>query len=309
MNEGFVTKLEKHKKYFFIKLNNEKKSKNTIDSYDRNLNKFFDFLYQYDEELSFEELREQDIFEYIEYRSNISEQQHELSVSSKNQMISNLKKFFSYIERNERKPYDFDKVFSDIKIKKIVSTPKGLETDKYIKLINYFDVYKVNHKNKFIAYRNVLLIKLMLFSGARVSEAINIRYNQIENCSKNTLYKISVIGKGSKSRYIYIEKSLIDNELNFLLGLNNISSNDYIATTIRNKQLDRVQLYKAANIIYKEAGLDGVSEVHILRHTYAKKKVHEIPINILQKLLGHSVITTTSIYTKATDQMVEDSLG
>jgi len=309
MNEEFVKDLKKHKRYFFMKLKTLKKSKNTIEAYDRNINKFFDFLLQYEEPLSLDEIAEQDIFEYLEYRNEVSEQVSELSDATKNQIISNLSKFFDHIEKNEKKKlYDFSKVFEDIKIKKIVKEPKGLEKEDIEKLLNYLEFYKKNTKNQFLAYRNAILIKIMIFAGARVSEAINIKVSDFSKCSREDYFSIQVIGKGNKTRKIYIEKLLIENDLNFISNLPQYSNLDTkIAITINNNHLDRYQMYKAANVIYKKAGIN-ISELHILRHTYAKTKIKNVSINVLQKLLGHSDIKTTSIYTNPTEKMIEDSL-
>ncbi|AXH16386.1 hypothetical protein CP985_03310 [Malaciobacter mytili LMG 24559] len=308
MNDDFIKKLEKHKKHFMAKIENENKSINTIEAYNRNLDKFFEFLNNYDEEISFEDLREQDIFEYIEYRNTISEQHQEISEATKNQIISNLKKFFSYIERNDRKMYDFKKVFEDIKIKKPKREPKGLDTNNFDKLINYLEFYKLNHNDRFIAYRNSLLIKLMVFAGTRVSETIKIKFSDFQNCSKDHLYVISVIGKGSKQRKVYIEKDFVNEEINYLLSLSMYNQFSTIAITGKLKPLCRVQLYKAVNVVYKLAGVEE-TELHALRHTYAKNKIKVIPINVLQKLLGHSDISTTSVYTNPTDEMIEDILS
>ncbi len=317
-NKQIIQKIEKFKKGFLRKLESENKSVHTLEAYERNIDKFIEFLEQYEEEIDFESIVENDIFEYLDYRNEYSEinkttkikfknKDFKIATATKNQIISTLKKFFSYIEKNSKILYDFSKVFEDIKIKKPKREPKGLNEINYHKLIGYLEEYKKIGKD-FTNHRNVLLLKIMLFAGARVSEAISIKFEDIKHCSYNALYEIMVIGKGSKQRKIYIEKDLIDEEMDYLLNRTGLfSSHDIIAKTKTLKKMDRVQLYKAINIIY---GLSKVDEsmLHTLRHTYAKEKAKNIPLPVLQKLMGHSDISTTSIYTDPTEEIILDSL-
>ena len=317
-NDEIVEKVKKFKKGFLRKLESENKSVHTLDSYERNIDKFVDFLEQYNEDIDFNSIVENDIFEYLDYRNEYSEmnkttkekfkkKDFQISTATKNQIISTLKKFFAYIEKNSKTLYDFSKVFEDIKIKKPKREPKGLNEVNYKKLIEFLEEYKKLGKD-FTNYRNTLLLKIMLFAGARVSEAISIKFEDIKPSPKEELYEIQVIGKGSKQRKIYIEKALIDEEINYLLNRTGLFDNhDYIAKTKTLRKMDRIQLYKAVNIIY---GLAGVKEsmLHALRHTYAKEKAKNIPLPVLQKLMGHSDINTTSIYTDPTEEIILDSL-
>lgn len=317
-NTEIVEKVKKFKKGFLRKLESENKSVHTLDSYERNIDKFVEFLEQYKEEIDFNSIVENDIFEYLDYRNEYSEmnkttkekfkkKDFQISTATKNQIISTLKKFFAYIEKNSKTLYDFSKVFEDIKIRKPKREPKGLNEVNYKKLIDYMDEYK-KMANDFTNHRNALLLKIMLFGGARVSEAISIKFEDIKQSPREELYEIQVIGKGSKQRKIYIEKSLIDDEIYYLMNQTGLfGSHDYIAKTKTLKKMDRVQLYKAVNIIY---GLAGVKEsmLHALRHTYAKEKAKNIPLPVLQKLMGHSDINTTAIYTDPTEEIILESL-
>lgn len=74
------------------------------------------------------------------------------------------------------------------------------------------------------------------------------------------------------SKEKFILKALIDDEIYYLLNRTGLFNNhDYIAKTKTLRKMDRIQLYKAVNIIH---GLAGVKEsmLHALRHTYAKEK-------------------------------------
>lgn len=50
---------------------------------------------------------------------------------------------------------------------------------------------------------------------------------------------------------------------------------------------------------FKLAGITGKRSLHSLRHTYALRMLVELgEIHLVQKLLGHSTVTVTEIYTK-----------
>lgn len=319
-NSKFILNLERHKSSFLIKLKNDEKSKHTISAYESNLKFFFKFLVQYDFEIDFETLREVDIYEYINFREILindkinlpTKEYQKIATSTKNQIVSNLKNFFSFIERNNRtrNAYDFSSVFKEIKISKPKREPKGLssiDNDKFVDFLNTYANVLDSEKGILENNRNVLLAKIIIFSGVRISEALGIKLNDFQDSSKDELYLVNVIGKGTKERKIYIEKDLINKELNFIKNHANYGTGSYIAMSKNLKRMSRFSLYKAINVLYRKCGINETT-VHGLRHTYAKNKIKVLPITVLQKLLGHSDISTTTVYTDPTDEIIEDAL-
>jgi len=309
---GFKKELQFWIKQYINKLKLENKSKNTIDSYNRTYNSFLDFLdyykEEYNKELSFLNLKEQDIYAFLQYKEDFMQKQGEIAVATKKALITHLKRLFKYIEKNADELYDFDKVFEDINFKLNPRKPKGLNKDEQERLLQYLS-NQIELKTDFISYRNSLIVKLMLLAGLRVSEVLNIVLNDfvfVKNGKE--YYKITIKGKGNKIRQAYINKDEIEEELEFLNSYFN-GNNNYIAVTSKNKRMDRIQIFKMLNSIYKKVGIKK-SGVHILRHTFAKNLVEKnISLSVIQKLLGHSNINTTSIYTNPDEDMVLNSLN
>lgn len=301
-NITFCQQIEIYTKSLHTKLKIEKKSKNTISSYMHTYKSFLEFCKQHYKELSLKNLREDDIYAFIEYRSSIMNKQGDISISTTNGIVSHLKRLFKHIERNADELYDFDKVFEDIKLKQPERKAKGLSDEQVNKLLNYCEKLKI--EETFINFRNVFLFKLMLLGGLRASEAVSIKLSNIREVEGSNLYKIIFKGKGNKDRFTYIEIDKIEDEITTIRDVFSLDNNKFIAMTSSGKYMDRVQLSKMVNSIYSRAGLN-ISGVHILRHTAAKRLLaNGVSIVVVQSLLGHSSIQTTSIYANPTEDII-----
>lgn len=306
-NITFCQQIEIYTKSLHTKLKIEKKSKNTISSYMQTYKSFVEFCKQHYKELSFQNLREDDIYAFIEYKSATMNKQGDVATSTANAIISHLKRLFKHIERNaENGLYDFDKVFEDIKLKQPKRVPKGIDEADLKKLLTYLENLKA--KETFIVFRNIMLFKLMLFGGLRASEAVSIKLSNINLTEEGDLYKITFKGKGDKNRFTYIDTNVLDDEISTLSNVFELQKDEFISKTSSGMQMDRVQLSKTVNSIYKNAGVN-VSSTHILRHTAAKNWIKNgMDITTVQNLLGHSSIQTTSIYINPTEDMVKKQM-
>ena len=300
-NTVFINKLEKFSKSLFSKLKLENKSENTLASYKNTFTSFFKYV-RVCEEITLLTIKEQDILDFFSSRDS-------LKSSSALIMLSHLRRLFKFIERNSDELYDFDRVFEDIKIKKVTSKPKGLSKKEQKKLIEYLDelMDKTTQKSAFITHRDSFLIKLMLFSGLRISEALSITLGHlIEATSK--FKSLEFVGKGSKERFSLIKNSIIEREVDFFTNECEYDINIPIATTTNNTPLNRSNFYIIAKRIFDKAGVNQKG-LHILRHSFAKNIIEEgQSITVLQALLGHSSLQTTSVYTNPTKQTIIDSV-
>lgn len=144
--------------------------------------------------------------------------------------------------------------------------------------------------------RDIAVLELLFATGARVSEICMLTPEAV-NLINNT---VKFYGKGSKERIVQIEninvQKAIENYL--LLFKNEIDSCGYFFV---NKLHNRLSEQSVRAMINKYAILAG-SDIHItphmFRHSFATLLLEEdVDIRYIQKLLGHSSITTTQIYT------------
>ncbi|MDF1876067.1 site-specific integrase [Sulfurimonas sp. SAG-AH-194-I05] len=261
-------------------------------------------LYMQNENLSPKEINNHSIQNYI---VNVST----LSATTMQQRKASLQSFLSYIDKSTQKDF-FKQFYWEMKsyktTKKNNKVHKGAFDEKLLeKLIFILKDYpfnintykqKVYANSEFSACKNTLLILIMLHGGARASEATHIRYEDIQEIVRDDgkrLYKIEVLGKGDKSRYIYILKEHIHKHIELLHTLK--GSNPYISGKKNTLTPLRTQsLYLFAEYIFLLLG-EKKSGLHIFRHHFASSFAEKNGnIKLLQDMLGHSNITTTMIY-------------
>lgn len=142
-------------------------------------------------------------------------------------------------------------------------------------------------KNKVIAN----LIMFMLATGMRMSEAMSVRYSELD-MENNT---ISILAKNSKSRRLKtIPMSSVAAQA--ILGQEvNRGTSEFV--WVNPKTGDRYKnINKAFDVLRKKAGLP-TFKIHGLRRAFASNLANQsVPVNIIQALLTHASPITTSLY-------------
>ena len=141
-----------------------------------------------------------------------------------------------------------------------------------------------------------LLLMLLYSSGVRVSEALQLKINDLELEEKMGWVRQ---GKGGKDRLIILSQKLVDELFFFVKGKKEdsylFSKNDKILST-RNAQ-------KIVSATAKRAGITKKVSPHTLRHSFATHLLENgTDIRKIQVLLGHANLQTTQIYTKVSKE-------
>lgn len=147
--------------------------------------------------------------------------------------------------------------------------------------------------------RDRALIEFSYSTGLRVSELVKLDINDLDFTSN----KLSVIGKGNKERFVMfsdIAKFYIKQYLN-----ERRDDNPALFVSIK-KPYNRIGKRGIEKIFTKIKDTLGMKELypHLLRHTFATKLAATADITVVQKLLGHSSINTTMVYTEINDDKV-----
>ena len=261
----------------------------TETSYELDLFKYSDYLEK--NKLNYKIVKYQDISSFIIY---LKESRYKST--SINRIISALRSFYSFLEKNS---YVKDNPF------KLVASVK---TEK--RLPNYFKYDKFNKMlevvvDNTLGIRNRLILELLLATGMRVSEISSLTLNNIDFYNQ----EIRVLGKGKKERVVYFgkySKEALDNYLNNSrpLLLKNKTNNYLLINNNGGKLTDRGIRLIVDNIVKKSAIKSKVSP-HTFRHTFATLMLNEgADVKSVQELLGHASLSTTGIYTHLTNEEV-----
>ncbi len=146
-----------------------------------------------------------------------------------------------------------------------------------------------------------LLIKTLFQTGARVSEFINLRLRDL--FFEETMILIHK-AKGGKSRYVPILPDLAQ-ELRTHLGER---ATGYLFESNRNLPYSARRVQQIVKEIAEKAKIKKRVYPHLLRHSVATTLLERgMPIEQIQKFLGHSKLETTQVYAESTTEMIKES--
>jgi len=149
------------------------------------------------------------------------------------------------------------------------------------------------------AVRDYVMIELLYSSGLRVSELIALR---LEDLHFDAGF-LRVIGKGSKERIVPVSlraltkiRSYMERERAEILKK---KSSPYLFITNRGGPMTRQRFWQTIKKTGVKLGL--AISPHTMRHSFATHLLEGgADLRSLQKMLGHSDISTTQVYTKVT---------
>jgi integrase/recombinase XerD len=148
--------------------------------------------------------------------------------------------------------------------------------------------------------KHKLIIKLLYGCGLRVSEIINLKKSDLNFEEELIHIKLS---KGKKDRFVKLPSS-IKNEL---ISYTNISESEILFPSNRSGKLTKKSIGQIVQNSAKKSAIQKRVYPHLLRHSFATHLLEQgTDLRIIQKLLGHSDIKTTQIYTQISQQSIKN---
>jgi len=145
-----------------------------------------------------------------------------------------------------------------------------------------------------------LLLKTLFLTGARVSEFVSLK---VEDFYLDEQMILIQKGKGGKSRYVPILQELAQ-ELKTHLGSRQTG---YIFESNRHTKFTTRRIQQIVKETAERAGITKKVHPHLLRHTVATFLLEKgMPLEQIQKFLGHSKIETTQIYAESSTEMMKE---
>jgi integrase/recombinase XerD len=186
-----------------------------------------------------------------------------------------------------------------------ISTPKGWKRiPKVIGVDEVSSLLQRPGEGKELSLRDRAILEIIYSSGLRASEVINIKIGDI-NFEAGF---ITITGKGSKERVVPINeaalttiKKYIEEARPQLLKKGNSS---YLFLAKGGRPMTRQRLWQLIKTY--STGLSTNISPHTLRHCFASHLLDGgADLRALQKMLGHTDISTTQIYTKVTPERLK----
>ena len=244
-------------------------------------------------------IEEKLIIEFVNYmkKDNLK---HKSSIKTMRLRKSTLQSFLSFISNYNINKVNFQEYYpllKNYKLEKNYNTHqiRGLSQTDENKLSSFLS-QTIILNNKSNTIKNILLIQLMLYAGLRVSEAVHLKFQDIEEKKINNeiIYTMNFVGKGNKRRVVPIKLKHIKDTMPYIL---NNKKGLYLSSKSDGKKMSEEGIKVFFKKIQKEAKLENKYSVHQLRHSFAENfVVLNGNIRILQEILGHSDIKTSMIY-------------
>lgn len=233
-------------------------------------------------------------FHITSYRNYLVQEGYEINTINKK--INSLQCFNQFlIDRGYLKEQVVD--LKKDKVKVAAGSERDVEvfTDTEIeKLLFYIQSEEVLSRDR-------LIILLLLYTGIRVSELVNIKLKDVDVLAMNLTV---AWGKGGKRREVPLKGEVIESIKEYLEGErkeNKFADSEYLILTNRSAKMDR----DAVNRLLKrmESKLSIRMHPHMFRHTFCTRLLKRgVELTTVAKLAGHASIQTTASFYINTSQ-------
>lgn len=249
------------------------------------------------------ELSKQALWDYIEYLNK------KYKPKTAKRKLATLKAFIHFLLLQDLIDFNpFDKL--ETTIKEPLLLPKTIPLGVIAKLISFSYQQIVFAKSDYqirSAVRNTAILELLFATGARVAEICTLRSDNVELLGNS----VKFYGKGSKERIIPIENFAVLSILRKYHSLfeKEIPDSGYFFVNKLGRRMTEQSVRNMINFYCKQCGVDMHITPHMFRHSFATLLLEEdVDIRYIQRMLGHSSITTTQIYTHVTSAKQKEIL-
>ncbi len=269
------------KKFLNFCLTEKALSINTIKSYENDLRAFINYLEE--QKVNLLNCKKDDIMQYL-----LTLKEKGYSSASIARMLSSLKQFFRFLIFDSKIEHDPVEGFKTPKL--WLRLPKALDMEEMKKLL------QIILSSKYFQ-RDIAMLELMYACGLRVSELVKIKLRDL-NFEAGF---IRVKGKGDKERIVPVAQRTLERIKKYLLELRpkllKKRASDFLFLNNRGQAMTRQRFWQNLKAMGKLAGVNVTP--HMIRHSFATHLLEGgADLRALQKMLGHSDISTTQIYTK-----------
>lgn len=270
----------------------KKTSKNTKDSYERDLKKLNQFLTEQGI-VSVEAITPEHLSAYIQ---SLREAGRKPSTISRG--IASIKAYFHYLMQEGYVKEDAASCLKSPKIEKKI--PKILTTEETNRLLEQ----PSGRTPKDL--RDKAMLELLYATGIRVSELISLKMTDINmqmeyitcmDAHKERVIPFGDVAKRAISEYLEAGRPKLVSE----------EGKDLLFTNCSGQEMSRQGFWKLIKFYGKKAGITSEITPHTLRHSFAAHLVSNgADLKSVQEMLGHSDISTTQLYAQIQQNRIRE---
>ncbi len=264
-------------------LNNTKKcSKNTLDAYLRDVNKFILYCSQNGAK-SIEKVNQDYIIKYIEYLTFLGK-----SDATKTRIVASLHSYFNFLLAQGVIDNDPTK---DIKGPKTTrKIPDVLDSKEIMQLLSQPD------GNDYKSMRDKAMLELLYATGIKVSELIELTISDV-NLQIGIIHMHNSKHERIVPLYPAANKHLTEYCMVARPALIQNSNEEHLFTNMNGQAMSRQGFWKIIKFYADKAGIKKDITPHTLRHSFAAHLLENgAQLKDIKDMLGHADISSTQIY-------------
>ncbi|MGB8956295.1 MAG: site-specific tyrosine recombinase XerD [Tumebacillaceae bacterium] len=268
-------------------------AQNTLDSYQRDLNNYTEFLTR----SNIRDLNQTRRANIIAYLADLQRKGRATSTISRN--LASLRSFYGFLIRDGLIDSDPTTNLESPKIEKRL--PKVLTVQEVEALLEGPDLGDV------CGLRDKAMLELLYATGIRVSELVALNLSDV-NLNMGFL---KCFGKGSKERIIPLGTmaltSVSDYVMRARVKLLRNQEEESLFLNHHGQRLSRQGFWKIIKKYATSATIKKEITPHTLRHSFATHLLENgADLRAVQEMLGHADISTTQIYTHLTKSRLKE---
>jgi len=266
-----------------------KRSPLTVEAYQREVKELENYLSTQGKDLV--SAQGEDLLSYLVYRH-----QEGLSNTTMARLVSSMHSLYKFMQLEELRSDDPSLLIRTPKQERTL--PDVLKPEEVDKFLENIDLSTPN------GLRDRALFELIYSCGLRISEAANLRFDQLFLNER----LVRVVGKRQKERlvpfgddaYYWLKRYLDESRPHLAKG----KRSDKVFLNQAGNGISRKGVWKRFSAIRASSGVS--AKVHTFRHSFATHLLAGgADLRTVQELLGHSDISTTQIYTHIEEESLQ----
>lgn len=266
-------------------------SKNTLISYERDINQLVSYLNKLDKKMF--DVTVEDLETYIAYMQTMGKSNATISRN-----VASMKAFYRYLLKHKLIVNNIaDKLIAPKVEKKEISVLSVNEVEKLLSQPNLNDLKGQRDKS---------MLEVLYSTGIRVTELVSLNVSDLSITAAHIKVK-----KKNKERIIPLGNTSIKYLKDYVENVRPLliksETEPSLFINTNGQKMTRQGFWKILKQYKEEAKIDKELTPHTIRHSFAVHMLQNgAEIKLVQELLGHTDVASTLMYTHVADMNVRD---